>query len=86
MLEHAVYANNFDYEREGMSLPLRSSNLCCITWHDDLKELVVHFVNGLRYRYYGVPRYLVRNMLTAPSAGHFFAYRIRNKYVYSKEE
>lgn len=84
MLNHAAYANSFDYELDEMSIPLHSSNLCCIRWDDAFHELEVHFVNGARYTYFNVPRYRVRDLLLAPSAGHYFSRRIKPHYVVSK--
>lgn len=86
MLEHAVFANTFDDVFEGQPISLHSSNICCVLWEDELKELTIHFVNGGLYTYVDVPRWRVRAMLLAKSAGHYFTTYIRNRYVWVKEE
>lgn len=85
MLSHAVYANDFDEEMDEQSIIMESSNLCCVTWYDTVRELKVHFISGGTYTYVDVPRWLVRKMLLARSAGSFFSRYIRNRFTWTTE-
>lgn len=57
---------------------VKSSNLAAVGMHDG--GLVVHFKNGAKWKYQGVPEELFQALLKAESAGKYFLANIRDKY------
>jgi hypothetical protein len=62
--------------------PLSSSNIAAAGWDEDTRTLTVEFSSGSTYTYSGVPRDVYEGLLSAPSAGSFFARQIRGRYSY----
>ena len=61
-----------------------SSNVEAIGYDNDAQELHVQFVHGTEYIYYGVPREIFDQFMTAPSKGSFLNREIKNVYQFSK--
>lgn len=60
--------------------PLKSSNLAGAAYDDSTRALTIKFQNGAIWVYDDVPRTIYDDLLAAPSAGRFFAARIRGAF------
>ena len=65
------------------SQALNSSAIRRVSYDMSKMTLDVTFVRGRTYTYYGVPASVYINLVTAPSAGRYFVFNIRNNYRYS---
>ena len=65
------------------TLAVDSSWIASVTYASDA-TLVVRFRNGTAYRYFTVPRAILKGLLTAPSKGAYFTHRIRNAFPYTQ--
>lgn len=59
----------------------KSSNLAASAYDAHDRVLTVEFRGGRVYRYAGVPAETYHQLLTAESAGQFFAREIRGKFA-----
>jgi hypothetical protein len=66
-------------------LPVQSSNIEAIGFNDESGTLYVQFHGGSTYSYANVPAEVVQGLIGAASKGSYFAQKIKNKYVTSKE-
>ena len=64
------------------TVPLQSSTLLNVAYHDRMSVLVLQFRNGARYRYQDVPNRIYRELLDATSKGAFFNQHIRGFFAY----
>lgn len=64
--------------------PVFSSNLISAGYDADSEILEIEFTSGSVYQYYNVPQSVYDALISAPSAGQFFAYQIRNAFPYSR--
>jgi hypothetical protein len=64
--------------------PVSSSSIASVGYDRGQEVLEVEFRSGAVYRYYSVPRSLVRSLLDAPSKGAFLNRNIRNRYIYAR--
>ena len=60
--------------------PVDSSTITAIGFDPQAGELHVEFKNGSRYLYSNFPMALYEEFLAAPSAGKFFAQKIKGGY------
>lgn len=56
---------------------LHSSNLRSISYDSTTGTLVVEFVSGPIYQFYGIPSFLYKGLLAAVSKGQYFDIHIR---------
>ena len=63
--------------------PVTSSNLVAVGYESSAMELYIQFHNGL-YVYFGVPRSVYADLMSAPSHGHYHAAYIKNRYRYRR--
>ena len=68
------------YTREAVS----SSNLRAVAYNKKTNIMTVWFKSGTVYKYWDVPEYKLRALLSASSKGHYFYYNIRTSYRYQK--
>ena len=61
---------------------VKSSNIEAVKYEDG--DLFVKFKTGAVYKYRGVSRSMVEELVAAPSAGKFFAEFIKNDYSYER--
>lgn len=61
-----------------------STNLEHVTYNFDEELLMVKFVSGGIYNYYGVPLAEYDQLMTAPSPGKYFYHNIRMDYDYDQ--
>ncbi len=62
--------------------PVQSSAILNLDYRDDSGELLVTFVTGKTYLYYGVPAEVFAEFVRATSKGRFFNQAIRNRYFF----
>lgn len=63
-------------------VPVSSSDLAAVGYENG--TLFVSFRSGSTYRYTGVPEYVHRELMAAPSHGKYFHRFIRNSFPYQK--
>jgi hypothetical protein len=63
-------------------MPVSSSNLAAVGYDRYAAVLVVQFLNGAVYEYYGVPTAAYAGLLQASSKGHFLATQIKGRFEY----
>lgn len=61
-------------------IPVYSSNIKAIGYHELESTLFVEFKNGKRYAYYNVPEEVYNNLLNANSVGSYYHQNIKGKY------
>lgn len=61
-------------------IPVSSSNLASVGYEEGVLE--VAFKSGSVYQYSGVPEFVYKALMSAPSHGKYFAAYIRNNYSY----
>ena len=59
---------------------LRSSSVAAVTYDTDYGTMDVEFRHGEVYRFFLVPQAVFRDFIEAPSAGRFFAERVRSQF------
>lgn len=64
--------------------PVSSSNIVSVGYDGPSETLEIEFMSGAVYQYYNVPQSVYDTLITAASAGQFFAYQIRNAFPYSR--
>lgn len=64
--------------------PVASSNIVSVGYDAPSETLEVEFMSGSVYQYYNVPQPTYDAFISAPSAGQFFAYQIKNAFPYSR--
>ena len=64
--------------------PVTSTSIASVGYDRGRAILEVEFRSGAVYRYYSVPRGLVRSLLDAPSKGAFLNRRIRDRFRYAR--
>jgi hypothetical protein len=62
--------------------PVQSSAIVNLDYRDDSRELLVTFVTGKTYVYYGVPAEVFAEFVRAASKGRFFNQAVRNRYFF----
>jgi|21_taG_2_1085346.scaffolds.fasta_scaffold14282_2 lysyl-tRNA synthetase class 2 len=62
----------------------RSSNIASAEYDANKSVLTIEFKNGGMYLYSGVPKTVFDGLIQAPSAGRYFASRIRDKFATTK--
>jgi len=63
-------------------MKLDSTMIAEVRYDKDSKDLFVTFRTGKIAVYRDVPFYLYRNLVTADSAGHYFATNIKGKFAF----
>ncbi len=61
-----------------------SSNLAAVGYNKDSYQLVIAFLDGSVYRYYGVPEDEYFGLMRADSHGEYFVDNIRLEYEYER--
>ena len=61
-----------------------SSSVRTVGYDESAQTLEVEFQNRRVYQYYGVPKNMHSQFMTAPSKGQFFNVYIKNQYPYSR--
>ena len=61
-----------------------SSNLFAVGYDDESRMLEVEFHTHTVYRYYNVPKIVVRQLLNAESIGEFFNFYVKDAYRWLK--
>lgn len=61
-----------------------SSNIVSVGYDASSETLEIEFLGGSVYQYYNVPQSIFDAFKSAPSAGKFFAYQIKNAFPYSR--
>ena len=64
--------------------PVKSSNVKSVGYDTESKKLRVEFSNGTMYEYTDVAPHVHAEMLSAESAGSYFAKNVRGKYGVEK--
>lgn len=67
-----------------LSERLNSSNLEQADYDTMMNTMTLKFRAGYCYEFYGVPKKIFDELVTAESAGKFFHANIRNKFEYAK--
>lgn len=62
--------------------PIQSSAIIDLDYRGASREMLVTFVSGKTYIYYGVPQELFQEFVRATSKGRFFNQAVRNRYFY----
>lgn len=57
-----------------------SSNLSAVRYDEAAQHLDIRFIKGTVFRYFRVPKEVTDGLITAPSAGRFFAERIKKVF------
>lgn len=57
-----------------------SSFITACAWDPNSQSLMLIFLSGSMWLYYGVPEQIYNDLATAPSAGKYFNSNIRNKF------
>ena len=65
-------------------IPLDSEALASVGYDAGRHVLEVEFTSGRVYQYFGVPQDEVERLLGAPSSGHYFSERVRDRYRYEQ--
>jgi hypothetical protein len=63
---------------------IASSNLVSAGYDATSETLELEFQSGAVYQYYNVPPGVYEALRSAPSAGQFFAYQIKNQFPFSR--
>jgi hypothetical protein len=63
---------------------LSSSAIARIAYDEESRTLRVEFRNGRVYEYFDLPRNVYEELLTAPSAGRYVTYNIKDVYRYAR--
>ena len=66
------------------NLIMQSTAIARLQYNVKKEELIVHFVKGGSYIYFGVPAWKVQQFADAPSKGRYFYYNIRTNYSYTR--
>ena len=61
-----------------------SSSIACVGYSPQARTLEIEFRNGVKYRYFEVPRKAFTEMLAAESKGRYFHRSIRRNYAYER--
>ncbi|MDD2440037.1 MAG: KTSC domain-containing protein [Methanosarcinaceae archaeon] len=61
-----------------------SSNLKSVGYDEGIQTLEIEFNSGGIYRYFGVPKYVYINLMSASSHGKYFHQYIKDNYRWSK--
>jgi hypothetical protein len=69
---------------EMQRIAVLSSNLASVGYDEITATLEVEFTSGAIYQYFDVPAHVHASLMSAPSAGSFFAHNVRNSYRYSQ--
>ena len=64
--------------------PVRSSNLAKVGYDATNNKLYIEFKDSSLYVYFGVPKGVFNDLLSAPSKGQYFHRNIRGKYHYQQ--
>lgn len=67
-------------------IPVVSSNVKSIGYHEATQKLIVEFLNGTMYSYEDVPQEVFNNLKNAESVGKFLNANIKNNYTYKRHE
>ena len=65
-------------------VPVISKNIHSIGYDAATETLEIKFDSGAVFQYYSVPANVHAELMTAPSKGSYFDYRVKNSYRYSK--
>lgn len=65
-------------------VPLDSEALSSVGYDASQRVLEVEFASGRVYQYFDVPQHEVERLLRAPSRGHYFSERVRDRYRYAQ--
>lgn len=66
-------------------IAVKSSNLKAVGYDEEKRILYVDFLNGAKYQYFDVPRFLFEELLKADSKGSYLDRRIKKgHYKYQK--
>jgi hypothetical protein len=65
-------------------VPVDSTLLACVTYHNAQLLLDLEFRDGAIYRYFAVPAATYDDLLAAESKGSFFNQNIRNRFRYTR--
>jgi hypothetical protein len=65
-------------------VPVDSSTLASIQYHQRRRWLDLEFRSGECYRYFQVPPHYYRELLSAHSKGQCFNHMIRNRFSYQR--
>lgn len=65
-------------------LAIESTSIRSVGYDEATKTLEVTFRSGLTYQYKGVPEATFRSLVTAESAGKYFAQNIKDEYAVKK--
>ena len=66
-------------------IAVKSSNLKAVGYDEEKRILYVDFLNGTKYQYFDVPRFLFEELLKADSKGSYLDRRIKKgPYKYQK--
>lgn len=65
-------------------IPVESSNLSRIRYHEDSRTLEIEFHGGRQYQYFEVPKGVFEGLKTADSHGSYFHEHIRGVYRYAR--
>lgn len=63
---------------------LKSSSIDGANYNEIKRELILHFNDGSKYTYHGVPQHIVDGLHLAKSAGAYHTTLIRNNYKATK--
>ena len=61
-------------------IPVNSSSLSMIGYEPNSLTLRIVFRDGGVYDYFGIPEILVKQLLSSPSKGRFYAYHIKGRF------
>ena len=66
-------------------MPLRTENLSSTaisraSWDDETQELELVFTNGGSYTFENVPEHIYEGLITARSAGSYYAQQIKGRF------
>jgi hypothetical protein len=60
--------------------PVSSTAVASVGYDETSNTLEIEFHSGSVYQYFGVPEYVYKELLQAPSMGNYFSRNIRNSY------
>lgn len=63
---------------------VNSSNLNSVGYEEETQTLEIEFNSGGVYRYFGVPKYIYTELMSASSHGKYFHQYIKDNYRWSK--
>lgn len=61
-------------------IPVESSNVAAVGYHEDVKDIHVQFKNGSTYKYGNVPKEVYEQLVGAASVGGFLNSQIKPNY------